>query len=176
MDSWKGMLIGFLYGFIICGLLYGLMFYWYGHTLSNALVYISHSYQGLPAGMDTQTRFTFFIIFSISSMLFSPIGEEFFYRGFIHENFALNSGATAASVLDSLAFSLVHLAHFGFVYHQGEWSFLPLPAIVWAVALFVSCLLFYKARVQSGSIWGAVLAHAAFNLSMNYFIFYRILG
>jgi hypothetical protein len=43
------------------------------------------------------------------------------------------------------------------------------------VSLFGTCLLFSVARAQSGSILGAMVAHALFNLTMNYFIFYHIL-
>jgi len=37
------------------------------------------------------------------------------------------------------------------------------------------CQLFTYARIKSGSILGAIIAHAGFNLAMIYFIFYHIL-
>jgi len=43
-------------------------------------------------------------------MLFSPIGEEFLYRGIVHGSFVSRFGEWRASVFDSLAFALTHVA------------------------------------------------------------------
>ena len=141
----------------------------------QAYYYVSKTYKDLPSPLG-ENRFVFFMIFSGMSMLFSPLGEEFFYRGLVHEHFKSSFSETTASVVDSLAFALVHLAHFGIVYSAAAgWEFLLFPSIVWVVLLFFTCLGFNYARKVNGSIWGAVIAHAIFNLTMNYFIFYRIL-
>ena len=169
------LLIGFAGGLAFCAMMFGLSYQAYGLTESNWLYYISGTYSNLPAEMDANTRFIFFLIFAGIGMAFSPIGEELFYRGLIHENFRHSFGQRTASFLDSLAFSLVHLAHFGLVYRSGSWHFLFLPALLWMASLFGLCLLFSWFRSRSGSILGAILAHAGFNLGMNYFIFYHIL-
>ena len=166
---------GLVAGVVSCALMFGLSQQAYGLTESNWLYYISGTYSNLPAEMDANTRLTFFLIFAGIGMTFSPIGEELFYRGLVHENFRFSFGQRTASLLDSLAFSLVHLAHFGLVYRAGSWKFLFTPALLWVAALFALCLLFSWFRQRSGSILGAILAHAGFNVGMNYFIFYHIL-
>lgn len=167
--------VGFIAGLALCALMFGLSYQAYGLTGSNWLYHISGTYSNLPAEMDANTRLSFFLIFAAIGMTFSPIGEELFYRGLIHENFRHSFGQRGASVSDSLAFALVHLAHFGLAYTGGSWKFLFLPALLWVAALFGLCLSFSWFRQRSGSILGAVLAHAGFNLGMNYFIFYHII-
>ena len=80
-----------------------------------------------------------------------------------------------ASILDSLAFALTHLAHFGIVFVAGHWSFLFLPAAIWVMLMFLASRLFFICKVKSGSILGAILCHAGFNLAMTYYIIYFIL-
>ena len=109
-------------------------------------------------------------------MLFSPIGEELLYRGLAHESFASRFGNRGAALIDAAAFALTHLAHFGIVYVAGAWSFLPLPALFWVVAMFGSSLVFFVARRLTGSIVGAIVAHASFNIVMNAVIFYGVLA
>ncbi len=174
-QNYRWLFIGLVTGLACCGLMFGLSNYAYGLTQSNWLYYISGTYTGLPEGMDANTRLTFFLIFAGIGMTFSPIGEELFYRGLVHENVRTSFGQQAASVLDSLAFALVHLAHFGLVYSAGNWKILPGPALLWMASLFGLCLFFSYFRQRAGSILGAILAHAGFNLGMNYFIFYHIL-
>jgi membrane protease YdiL (CAAX protease family) len=108
-------------------------------------------------------------------MLFSPIGEELLYRGVAHESLALRLGNRGAALVDAGAFAVTHLAHFGIVFIAGTWSFLPLPALLWVTAMFLSSLVFYLFRSLTGSILGSVVSHAAFNLTMNYVIFYWVL-
>ncbi|WPP52435.1 CPBP family intramembrane glutamic endopeptidase [Catalinimonas niigatensis] len=175
IERWKGIGWGMIFGIMSCALIFVVMYGLFGKTENHAFTYIARTFQGLPEMMDAQTRLIYFFIFAGISMFFSPLGEELFYRGFIHESFAVTLGHSKASLLDSLAFSLVHLAHFGIVYLDGQWQLLFWPSVIWMVGLFGSCLLFNRARVLSGSILGAIVAHACFNLTMTYFIFYHIL-
>ena len=108
-------------------------------------------------------------------MTFSPIGEELFYRGVVHACFATNNGEQKASIYDSLAFGLTHLAHFGIVYIAGAWSFLFIPALLWVIGMFFASRLFFVCKQKTQSILGAMICHAGFNITMIYFIFYHIL-
>ena len=108
-------------------------------------------------------------------MLFSPIGEEFLYRGVIHQAFVPKFGEVKASTIDSLAFAFTHLAHFGIVYLATGWEFLFAPAVIWVAMMYFASRLFFWCKRKSGSIWGAVAAHAGFNLGMTYCIIYLIL-
>lgn len=74
-----------------------------------------------------------------------------------------------------LAFATVHLAHFGLLYVGGYLKFLLVPSILWMIVKFITSRLFFYCRSRSGSIYGANLCHAGFNLAMTYFIFYHML-
>jgi membrane protease YdiL (CAAX protease family) len=168
---WK-LLPALLLGITASALVYGLGSVLYGSQPQNWLVYIARSYpsDGLP-----EQRWMFFLISAGVSMLFSPIGEELLYRGLIHDSFAQDIGNFRASLVDSSAFALTHLAHFGFLYLNGSWTFAWLPALLWVGLMFLSSRLFYGCRVWADSIWGAVCCHAGFNLGMAYFIYFYIL-
>jgi uncharacterized protein len=170
--GWIG--IGFLLGIGACALMYWSAAWFFGTNSHHWLVYISGTYTQVPISLTSTDRFIFFLIYSGISMTFSPIGEELFYRGIVHENVAVDAGDKKASVADSAAFALVHLAHFGIIYNGQGWQLLYAQAFVWVLSLFGTCLLFYLSRQKSGSILGAIVAHAGFNLAMNYFIFYHI--
>jgi hypothetical protein len=108
-------------------------------------------------------------------MTFSPIGEELFYRGVVHASFALEKSENTASIWDSIAFSLTHLAHFGIVFIDGKWKFIFIPALLWVTGMFFASRLFYLCKQKTKSLLGAVVCHAGFNVTMIYFIFYHIL-
>jgi membrane protease YdiL (CAAX protease family) len=147
----------------------------WGHTLSHPFAYIAISYSDVPASPSDVDRLIYFIIFAAVGMLFSPIGEEVLYRGIAHESFAAGLGDRRAAVIDAGAFALTHLAHFGVVFVAGAWAFLPLPALFWVMAMFLASLVFYGFRKLTGSLIGAITAHAGFNLAMNWVIFYAII-
>ena len=158
-----------------CMVMFMVAGYLYGDSISNWFVYIANSYSNVPSDLTRQDRFVYFIIYAVISMIFSPIGEELFYRGVVHHCFRLKWGHKVASIIDSAAFSITHLAHFGIVFYHGQWDLLVIPALVWMTLLFLVCLFFNYAKLKSGSILGAIIAHAGFNLAMIYFIFYHIM-
>lgn len=171
--SW--LLYGLLLGAVWCALMFFVATALYGDSIYNWFIYISRSYSNLPSPISPSDKMIYFAIYAVIGMTFSPIGEELFYRGLVHESFAARWGDRAASLLDSLAFSLTHLAHFGILYRHGQWEFALMPALLWVTLLFVTCLFFFLARRRSGSILGAITAHAGFNVAMMYVIFYHVL-
>jgi membrane protease YdiL (CAAX protease family) len=172
---WWGLLLGAAVGIGSCTALFYLTTFCFGFGEGNSFAYIAKSYGNLPAVLNEQTRWVYFLIYSSMSMLFSPIGEELFYRGLVHACFSPRLGHSRATALDGAAFALVHLAHFGLVHTAQGWQLLPGPTLVWVLGLFSTCWLFSIARAKSGSVLGAMVAHSLFNLTMNYFIFYHIL-
>lgn len=167
------LLLAVLGGAAACGVMYVVAQYVFGNSVGNWFHYIGRSYPA--AGLTAENRFTYFVLFALIGMTFSPVGEELFYRGLIHEAFALQWGDYRASVADSTAFALAHLAHFGIVYTAQGWRFLIGPALLWMSLLYFTCRFFFFARQQSGSVLGAVVAHAGFNVMMMYLIFYWVL-
>ena len=164
----------FIFGVIICIIIYAIGVLFYKHSINHWFVYISRSYSASGIALSSSQKFTYFLIYSLSGITFSPIGEELFYRGIVHGSFAMDFGEQKASVLDSLAFALTHLAHFGIVYISGRWQFLFIPATIWVIFMFITSRIFFFCKEKTGSILGAIVSHAAFNLTMMYLIFYYI--
>lgn len=145
-----------------------------GDSEYNWLVYIARTYPDAATAGAEGTSLRFFLIYAAVAMTFSPVGEELLYRGIVHDSFAASMGEYRASMAESLAFGVTHLAHFGILYRQGAWEFAFFPALHWMAMMFLVSRLFYGFRRLSGSLAGAVIGHAGFNLMMMYLVFYRI--
>jgi uncharacterized protein len=163
-------------GVVLCATMFVIGILLYKHTYNNWFVYIAKSYTASGIVLDGPQRKFYFLIYSLTGMTFSPIGEELFYRGIVHGSFVGAFGEQKASIFDSLAFAITHLAHFGIVYVLGGWHFLFLPALLWVLFMFLTSRIFFMCKEKTGSILGAILSHAAFNLTMMYFIFFQILS
>ncbi len=173
--SYSWLFFSSLLGAIICITIYAIGMLLYKHSVCNWFVYISKSYTASGIDLTGSNRHIYFLIYSLTAITFSPLGEELFYRGLVHGSFAVDFGEQKASVLDSLAFALTHLAHFGIVFISGSWHFLFIPALLWVISMFITSRIFFFCKEKTGSIWGAVISHAAFNLTMVYLIFYQII-
>jgi uncharacterized protein len=171
--NYQWLFIAFATGLIISLLLYFLGEWLYGNSFENWYQYIGKSYK-IPKGIDPDRKTTLFVIMAVTGMTFSPIGEEFFFRGIIHSSFEKAIGTTKASLVDSSAFAITHLAHFGLVFVTNQWGFFVIPALIWVSGMFLVSTLFLFFKKRSGSIWGAVVCHSAFNLGMTYCIFYPL--
>ena len=165
------LLIAFISGLAFSFLLHYLGQYFYGNTYENWYNYIGRSYK-IPAGINFQDKKILFSIMAITGMTFSPVGEELFFRGIVHAGFAKSIGETKASLVDSTAFALTHISHFGLVFISNQWNLLTIPTLIWVSSMFIVSLLFFVCKRYSGSILGAIICHAAFNLGMIYCIFY----
>lgn len=172
--SYKWLGLSFLTGAVACFLVYGIGILLFQRTGSNWFYAIGNTYPVNPGALQEGDKLIYFIIYAIIGMTFSPIGEELMYRGMIHESLRGRFGDTGASLIDSAAFGITHLAHFGLVYSLGKWQLLPLPAALWMVLIFASGLVFGYCRRKTGSIAGAIVSHAGFNLAMTWFIFYQL--
>lgn len=166
-----------LYAFIT-GLIFSFILYFagdliYQNTYENWYVYIGKSYN-IPNKINPNDKLILFVIMGITGMIFSPIGEELLFRGIIHSSFAKSIGNYKASIIDSSAFALTHISHFGLVFLNNKWEFFTTPTIIWVISMFLVSILFYMCRRKSKSILGAILCHSAFNLGMTYCIFYMM--
>ncbi|MDR6514591.1 CPBP family intramembrane glutamic endopeptidase [Chryseobacterium camelliae] len=163
----------FLLGFFLSAILYVAGVMLYGHSIENWYIYIGKSYN-IPNRIKENDKLVMFLIMAFTGMVFSPFGEELFFRGIVHSSFAKSLGNFKASLIDSSAFALTHLSHFGLIFFNEKWSFLPLPALIWVSGMFVVSLIFNLCRRKTGSLLGAIICHAAFNLGMIYTIFYLL--
>lgn len=162
----------------ISGLFFSfLLYFWgkglYGNTFENWYTYIGKSYK-IPQGIKPGDKVILFTIMAITGMTVSPIGEELFFRGIVHSSFANSIGEKKASFVDSSAFAIVHVSHFGLLFINNQWTFTIFPTIIWVLSMFLVSILFFLCRKYTGSILGAIICHAAFNAGMIYCIFYLL--
>ena len=167
--SW--LITAFVAGLSASILLYALGQFFYGNSYENWYNYTGKNFK-IPVGINPSNKANLFIINALIVMTFSPIGEEFFFRGIVHSSFAKSIGDKKASFVDSSAFALTHIAHFGLVFINNQWKFLTIPTLIWVLSMFSISVLFFIFKKQVGAIWGAVACHSAFNLGMVYCIFY----
>lgn len=171
-SHWWRIVLSFIAGGLTCYIIFCLFFFLFQTSIENAFLYIAGN--NPSSGVSEPDKLIYFCIAVIPSMLFSPIGEEFLYRGIIHGSFVSKFGETKASIFDSLAFALTHIAHFGIIYMSGIWQFLPIPTILWVLSMFITSQVFFRCKLYCNSIWGAVAAHSGFNFIMMYGIFYLL--
>ena len=128
------LIISFLAGVLSCILIFYIFKWLYENTISNAFVYIGGNNAG--TSISNSDKWIYYIIAVIPSMIFSPIGEEFLYRGVIHGCFATSMNDQSASYWDSAAFALTHIAHFGLIWNMGGWEFHIIPTLLWIISMF----------------------------------------
>jgi membrane protease YdiL (CAAX protease family) len=142
----------------------------FGSGPDNWYISIRESW-GIDDSMRQLPVEALFMIFTLPAVIFSPIGEELFFRGMIHEGAREAWGSRAATALNALAFAGVHLLHHGLVWDGSGLRVLWVSAGLWVLMMIGVSWLFTQCRQRSGSIWPAVTAHAAFNLGMSALIF-----
>ncbi len=145
----------------------------YDNSYQNWYQYVGKSYK-ISVTITQSNRNVMFAIMAITGMTFSPIGEELFFRGIVHSSFAKSIGEKKASLVESSAFALTHISHFGLVFINNKWDFFTIPTMIWVTSMFLVSLLFFTFRKKSDSIIGAILCHSAFNLGMIFCIFYLL--
>jgi uncharacterized protein len=168
----KHYLIAIAAGTALALVCYGLGWLLFGLSADNWFVSIKSSYFNT---MDTTGKsiILLFIIFTIPALLFSPVGEEIFFRGFLQEALATKFSYSKAMVIDSLFFALIHLFHHGIVKDgAGVIHVYPLSGFIWVLLMFLSAMVFAVLKRKSNSIFPAIVAHTVFNLVMNVTIFY----
>jgi len=165
-----GVLLGALASLIV----FAIGFLLYGRGADNWYVAISQQYL-IDDSMFELPKLGLIAMFTIPAMLFSPIGEEFFFRGMVHESINSRWGERAATLVNSLAFSAVHFLHYGIARDADGWRLRLLPGVLWVLLMMGISWLFTLCRRRSGSIWPAVLSHSVFNLVMNLTIFLILL-
>jgi len=115
---------------------------------------------------------TLFFIATGPAIVFSPIGEEILFRGMIHETAKNSKKIWQGTIINSLAFGLIHIFHYGIAYDASEGLTVHLwTGLLWFVLMVGVSIIFTLCRERSKSIFPAIVAHSAFNLAMNVTIF-----
>ncbi|MET0981545.1 MAG: type II CAAX endopeptidase family protein [Telluria sp.] len=151
--------------------------FWFGFALYGAgpdhwFVSIARSFRQQPTPGFSLLQLH--LMFTIVAILFSPVGEEIFFRGFLQKVLEDRHGRTRATVMEAALFALVHLCHHGILVTSAGITLLPVSAALWVAQMFLLSLMFAWLRRKSDSILPSIVAHAAFNAAMNHWIFTRL--
>jgi hypothetical protein len=153
------------------GMVGGLFIFWigmalYGNTPDNWCVSIRDSFHlgQMLALMSPAAAFT---VIALLTMSFTPVGEEFLFRGLIQQSFTLRWNAVIATLVNGFAYGLLHFLHVHGLWHDAAGFHLRLVSRALMVLLLAGLgATFTLCRLWTGSLWCAVVAHAACNLAM----------
>lgn len=141
----------------------------FGTSADNWFISVGHSYRAQPTdGMDIRAVFA---MFAIPGMIFSPIGEEIFFRGYLQRMLETKFSERVSTAIEAAWFAGAHLIHHGIVLTAAGLGFRTVSGTLWFVLMFALSCMFAWLRKRHDSIYPAILAHAAFNLAMISFIF-----
>ena len=145
----------------------------FGRGEGNWFVSIANNYRSV---MDTtgMSLLRLHLVFTLPALLFSPIAEEIFFRGILQRTLEQHLSVPASTVIESAAFGAIHLCHHGLLLGAAGLAWMPLSGSMWMLLMFGTALMFAGIRKRSGSLYPAMAAHAAFNLTMNTAIFWAL--
>lgn len=145
----------------------------FGYTDNNWFMSVGYTYLS-DQRFPQLSQFAAFSVFTIPALVFSPVGEELFFRGILLESIRERCAASSANLASAGLFAALHLVHHGIVRLGDSYKFLWISGLLWFALMLASSLVFSALRHRFGSIWVSVLAHAAFNLTMNVTIFFSL--
>ncbi|MGA2572474.1 MAG: type II CAAX endopeptidase family protein [Terracidiphilus sp.] len=132
---------------------------------SNLLVCVHHGLQleqmraAMPLGL-------ILVAIGVPAVILMPVGEEIFFRGIMQQAFAQRFGGIAATLVQGVAFGVVHLQIVAVSLDAAGFHFRWLAgAATLAGGILVGALLTI-CRMRSGSLFASMAAHAACNLTM----------
>jgi membrane protease YdiL (CAAX protease family) len=149
-----------------CGLvLFGLGMEIYGDSPNNWCISI-RNYLHFEEMRGLMPPLGLFALYALPAIFLNPIGEEILFRGVIQRSFARRFNPVLATVVNSVLFGLMYLSLHG-LWHDAAGFHVRLASAALAVFL-MACIgaVFTLCRFLSGSLWPAVAAHAAFNLTV----------
>lgn len=111
------------------------------------------------------------LFFTIPALIFSPVGEEIFFRGYLQDALERRFSERASTIAECAAFGLVHLCHHGLILTVVGITLRPVSGPLWVALMSGVAYLFARLRKAGGSLFPAIAAHACFNLVMNLTIF-----
>ncbi len=159
------------YGVAAASLCFVLSILLFDKSPDNWFITIRNYYTAqIPGALEMPLQ-RFFIVATVPALIFSPIGEEIFFRGFLQDAFQTRFGLRSSMLIESAIFGFVHLFHHGLVRSNGNISFFPFSGMLWVMLMFITACGFALLRKRSGSIYPSIAAHAVFNLTMNIYIF-----
>lgn len=138
-------------------------------TADNWFVSVANSFRTQPTPGFSAIQLH--LMFTIPAMIFSPIGEEIYFRGVLQCALETRFSPRLSAVLESGWFGAAHLIHHGLFLTAVGLSFRPVSGLLWFLLMTSLSLVLVTLRKFGNSVLPAVIAHSAFNATMNFFIF-----
>jgi hypothetical protein len=164
-------LIGALCGFAV--FVFGMILY--ANSPDNWCVSIRDSFQ-LEQLRAVMPPAAVFAVLTLPAMILTPIGEEILLRGFLQQAFTLRWNVLIATVVNGLAFGLIHLHVHGLWRDSAGFHLRFVSGALMVLLLAVASAGFIFCRLRFNSLYAAKVAHAACNLAMIAAIFFRYSG
>jgi membrane protease YdiL (CAAX protease family) len=137
----------------------------YDHSPNNWCISI-RNYLHLDEMHGIMSPSALFALYALPAIFLNPIGEELLFRGFIQQAFARRFNATVGTIVSSFLFGLIYLYLHG-IWHDTTGFHLRAASAAIAVCLMaLTGFVFALCRALSRSLWPAMVAHAAFNLTL----------
>jgi membrane protease YdiL (CAAX protease family) len=141
----------------------------FGASLDNWYVSVALNFSQSVKGNFTVWQL--YLMFTIPSLIFSPIGEEIFFRGVFQDALEVRFSERLSTLIESVVFGLVHLCHHGLLISIAGVTLLWRSAPIWFVLMVLVAFLFAWLRKRSGSLYPAIISHMVFNFVMSAVIF-----
>jgi hypothetical protein len=170
-NSAKALALSALAGVCAGFAIYAVSMILFGSSLDNLCVSIRDSFQ-LDQLLAVMPRAAAFAIIVLPAMILTPIGEEILFRGVIQQSFAMRWNLPVATIVNGLAFGLIHLHVHGIVHDAAGFHLRIVSATLTVLFLAGVSAVFTLCRLRSGSLYAAMVAHAACNLAMIGAIFF----
>jgi membrane protease YdiL (CAAX protease family) len=137
----------------------------YGDSPDNWCISL-RNYLHIEEMRGLMSPLSLFALYALPAITLNPVGEEILFRGFIQQSFSLRFNAAIATLVNSLLFGLIYLYLHG-IWHDGSGFHLRAGSAALAIVL-MACIggVFSLCRTLSGSLWPAMAAHAAFNVTL----------
>jgi len=156
-----------------CGIaVFALGFVLFGNSPDNWCVSIRDSFQ-IDQLRTHMSKAALFAVIVLPAMILTPIGEEILFRGFIQQAFLRRWNIFAAVYGNGLAFGLMHLHVHGLWRDAAGFHFHLVSGVLMVLALSAVSSVFTACRIRTGSLYSAMVAHAACNLALLSAIFAR---
>ena len=101
------------------------------------------------------------LIFAGYFILWAPIVEELFYRGYLFSSLRKRHSLTTAALVSAAFFGIRHATHFLFLFP----AYPLIAAMVWVLDTFILGLAYAYLYEKTESLWPPFLAHLAINVT-----------
>ncbi len=161
--------LALLYGGLASLFCFALGYSLFGASQDNWFVSVGESFRAQPT--DGLGLVQLSLMFTLPGMIFSPVGEEIFFRGYFQRCLETKFSERSSMLIEASWFGGVHLLHHGIVLTAAGIGFRPLSGALWFLLMVALSCMFAWLRKRHDSILPAILAHSAFNATMTTLIF-----